>query len=146
MWHWHDVLCPRANGGWVSAGHDSAERTVEACLNHQNFAITIGKPAADTVAPSALPTAPAALRVWQALKRVLCEPLLHFLLLGIVLFAAYSSMERGRGGAESSKQIQLTLDDLRQLDLYLESQWRRPPTPQELKRLVESKVQEEVRG
>jgi hypothetical protein len=49
-----------------------------------------------------------------ALKCFLREPLLHFLLLGIVLFAAYSAMERSRGGAAASKQIQLTLDDLRQ--------------------------------
>jgi hypothetical protein len=38
----------------------------------------------------------------------------------------------------------LTLDDLRQLDVYFQSQWRRPPTPEALGRLVESKVQEEV--
>jgi parvulin-like peptidyl-prolyl isomerase len=53
-------------------------------------------------------------------------------------------MERGRGGAAASKQIQLTLDDLRQLDFSFRSQWRRPPTPEELGRLVENKVQEEV--
>src|SRR5262247_3176559 len=76
--------------------------------------------------------------------RLLREPLLHFLLLGIVLFAAYSAIERGRGGAAASKQIQLTLDDLRQLDFSFRSQWRRPPTPEELGRLVESKVQEEI--
>ena len=63
-----------------------------------------------------MPTAPAAPRVVPALKRLLREPLLHFLLLGIVLFAAYSAMERGRGGAAASQQIQLTLDDLRQLE------------------------------
>jgi hypothetical protein len=99
---------------------------------------------ADPVAPSAMPTAPAAPRVVPALKRFLREPLLHFLLLGLVLFAVYSSMERGRGGAAASTQIQLTLDDLRQLDISFRSQWRRPPTPEELGRLVESKVQEEV--
>ena len=76
--------------------------------------------------------------------RLLREPLVHFLLLGVALFAAYTSMERGRGGGESSQQIRLTLDDLRQLDLHFASQWRRPPTPEELNRLVESKVQEEV--
>ena len=101
-------------------------------------------PDADTVAPSALTTAPAAPHVVPVLKRLLREPLLHFLLLGIVLFAAYNSMERGRGAAAASKQIQLTLDDLHQLNLYFQSQWRRPPTPEELSRLVESKVQEEV--
>ena len=34
------------------------------------------------------------------LKRWLREPLLHFLLLGVVLFAAYAYMQRGRGGVE----------------------------------------------
>jgi peptidyl-prolyl cis-trans isomerase C len=76
--------------------------------------------------------------------RWLREPLLHFLLLGAALFAVYTYMNRGGSGVESSKQIALTLDDLRQLDLSFESQWRRPPTPEEFGRLVENKVQEEV--
>jgi hypothetical protein len=50
------------------------------------------------------------------LNRWLREPLLHFLLLGVVLFVAYSYFHRGRGGVESSKQIALTLDDLRTMD------------------------------
>jgi hypothetical protein len=77
-------------------------------------------------------------------KRWLGEPLLHFLLLGAAMFALHAYMNRGATGVESSKQIALTLDDLRQLDLYFESQWRRPPTPEEFSRLVENKVQEEV--
>jgi peptidyl-prolyl cis-trans isomerase C len=76
--------------------------------------------------------------------RWLREPLLHFLLLGVALFAVDGYVHRGRGGVESSKEILLTLDDLRQLDVYFESQWRRPPTPEEFKSLVENKVQEEV--
>ena len=32
MWHWHAVLCPRANEGRVSTGHDSAEGTAESSL------------------------------------------------------------------------------------------------------------------
>jgi peptidyl-prolyl cis-trans isomerase C len=77
-------------------------------------------------------------------KRWLREPLLHFLLLGVALFAVDGYVHHGRGGVESSKDIALTLDDLRQLDMYFESQWRRPPTPEEFSRLVENKVQEEV--
>ncbi len=83
-------------------------------------------------------------QAWWGPRRWLREPLLHFLLLGIVLFAAYHFMERGRGCAEPSKQIQLTLDDLNQLNLYFHSQWRRQPTPEEFRLLVENKVQEEV--
>ena len=78
------------------------------------------------------------------MQRFLREPLLHFLVLGALFFGAYALMNRGRGGVESSKQIQLTLDDLNQLLLLFQSQWRREPTPDELTRLVESRVQEEV--
>lgn len=76
--------------------------------------------------------------------RWLSEPLLHFLLLGVVLFAVSDWLEHGRGGVESSKQIQLTLDDARQLERVFESQWGRPPSPEEFGHLVESKIQEEV--
>jgi peptidyl-prolyl cis-trans isomerase C len=77
-------------------------------------------------------------------KRWLREPLLHFLLLGLVLFAAYAYIQRGRGGVESSKQIALSLDDLRTMDMYFESQWHRQPTPAEFQAMVEDKVREEV--
>src|SRR5215510_14837034 len=77
------------------------------------------------------------------IRRLLREPLVQFLLAGVLLFAAYSAMERGRGGAASSKQIQLTLDDLRQVQSSFQAQWRRPPTAEEFSRLVDSKVQEE---
>ncbi len=80
----------------------------------------------------------------RSAKRWLREPLLHFLLLGVVLFVASHSMEGGRGGAEPSRQIQLTVDDLRQLDLFFQSQWRRSPTAEEVGRLVEGKIQEEI--
>jgi len=85
-------------------------------------------------------------RQWfpPAIKRWLREPLLHFLLLGLLLFAAYAYMQRGRGGVESSKQIAISLDDLRTIDLYFESQWHRQPTPAEFQAMVEDKVREEV--
>jgi hypothetical protein len=78
------------------------------------------------------------------MTRWLREPLLHFLVLGLALFVVNAFMNRGRGGVEPSRQIALTLDDLRQMTLYFESQWRRPPTPEEFGRLVEEKVREEV--
>jgi peptidyl-prolyl cis-trans isomerase C len=78
------------------------------------------------------------------MRRILREPLLHFLLLGVALFAAYGYTQRCRGGVESSRQIALTLDDMRQLSLYFESQWRRPPTPDEFNGMLEDRIQEEV--
>ncbi len=82
--------------------------------------------------------------VFPVLKRVLREPLLHFLLIGIALFAIYAYINRGRGGFESSKQIVVSLDDLRTMELYFESQWHRQPTPAEFQAMVEDKVKEEV--
>lgn len=78
-----------------------------------------------------------------AVRRWLREPLLQFLLIGSLLFAVYGFLHRGASGVNSQK-IELTLDDLRQLDVYFESQWHRPPTPQEFAGLVESKVREEI--
>ena len=78
------------------------------------------------------------------LVRLLGEPLVHFLLLGAALFGAYAYTQRGAGGVQQAKQIALTLDDLRQLDASFEAQWLRPPTPAELRDLVENKVQEEI--
>jgi len=77
-------------------------------------------------------------------RRWLREPLLHFALLGVALFAAYAYLHRGAAGLESSKQIALTLDDLRQLDAYFAAQWQRQPTQEEFARLLEDKVREEV--
>jgi parvulin-like peptidyl-prolyl isomerase len=78
------------------------------------------------------------------MKRLLREPLFHFLVLGALLFAVYYAIQPGRGEAPSSHRIELTLEDLNQLNLYFQSQWRRPPTMEEFSRLVESKVQEEI--
>jgi peptidyl-prolyl cis-trans isomerase C len=78
------------------------------------------------------------------MKHFVREPIVHFLLLGAILFGVYAYAERGQGGVEQSKQIQLTIDDLAQLVLVFQAQWRRDPTPEELQRLVEEKVREEV--
>jgi parvulin-like peptidyl-prolyl isomerase len=77
-------------------------------------------------------------------RRWLREPLIHFLLIGAVLFAVDHYVQPARGVAPSSKQIQLSLDDLGQLVMLFQAQWQRQPTAQELNRLVENKVQEEI--
>jgi len=80
----------------------------------------------------------------SAVKRWLREPLLHFLLIGLVLFGVYAYTNRGRIGIESPWQIVLSLDELRTMTAYFEGQWQRPPTPQEFQAMVEDKVKEEV--
>jgi peptidyl-prolyl cis-trans isomerase C len=80
----------------------------------------------------------------RTLRHWLHEPLVHFLLIGIALFAVYAYAHRGRGGVESSRQIALSLDELQQMEMYFESQWHRQPTPAEFQAMVEDKVREEV--
>jgi peptidyl-prolyl cis-trans isomerase C len=77
-------------------------------------------------------------------QRLLREPLVHFLVVGVVLFAASAVVDRDPGQAPRSNEIELTLDDLRQLEIAFTSQWRRPPTPQEMVGLVENRVREEI--
>jgi len=78
------------------------------------------------------------------MKHFLREPLVHFLLFGAMLFVVYHYVQPDREAVPSSKQIQMTLDELTQLAMLFQSQWRRDPTPEEFSRLVESKVQQEV--
>jgi len=47
-------------------------------------------------------------------------------------------------GIESPHQIVVSLDELRQMDLYFVSQWHRQPTVEEFNAMVEDKVREEV--
>jgi hypothetical protein len=75
---------------------------------------------------------------------LLREPLVHFLLIGLLLFAVYGYMHRGPDGVESSDQIILTLDDLRQIEIAFTAQWQRPPTSEEMGALIDSRIREEV--
>jgi parvulin-like peptidyl-prolyl isomerase len=72
------------------------------------------------------------------------EPLVHFLLIGAILFGLYSLTQSGRPATASSREIRLSLDEIAQLNLLFQSQWRRPPSPQELQRMVENKVEQEI--
>jgi peptidyl-prolyl cis-trans isomerase C len=83
-------------------------------------------------------------RSFSTVKRWLREPLLHFLLIGLVLFGVYAYTNRGRTGTESPRQIVLSLDELATMTAYFESQWHRRPTPQEFQAMVEDKIKEEV--
>jgi parvulin-like peptidyl-prolyl isomerase len=71
------------------------------------------------------------------------EPLLHFLMIGLALFAAYGRMNRGRTST-GNYEISMTLDDVKQLDISFVSQWHRQPTQEEFSGLVESFIRQEV--
>lgn len=79
-----------------------------------------------------------------AARRWLREPLLHFLIAGLALFGVYRALPQRPDQAERSNRIELTDDDLRQIDVAWRAQWQRPPTPAEMRGLVQSQIHEEV--
>lgn len=78
------------------------------------------------------------------LKRLLREPLVQFLLIGVVLFAAYSALNPGTDQVGSPTQIVLTENDLQQLHIAFAAQWKRSPTPEEMTALIDTRIHEEV--
>lgn len=78
---------------------------------------------------------------WQ---RVLSEPLLHFVVVGVVLFGAYRLVAPAAEEAVDQQKITLTKDDVRQLAVTWLAQGRPAPTPDELRSLMDQKVTEEI--
>jgi hypothetical protein len=78
------------------------------------------------------------------IRRWVREPLLHFLLAGAVVFAAYELLNPAVGRMDHANQITLTQDDLRQLAVHWLAQGRSPPTNAEMRELVEERVREEI--
>jgi hypothetical protein len=75
-------------------------------------------------------------------QRLLREPLVHFLLLGAALFAAYGWLNPGDGSAAGD--IVVTEGRIRNLTDTFARTWQRPPTAEELDGLVEDYIREEV--
>jgi parvulin-like peptidyl-prolyl isomerase len=75
------------------------------------------------------------------MKRLLREPLVHFLAIGAALFL-FSSW-KGGGGAPSGR-IVVTRARLDSLAAGFARTWQRPPAPEELKGLVDGYVREEI--
>jgi peptidyl-prolyl cis-trans isomerase C len=76
--------------------------------------------------------------------RLLSEPLLHFLIVGALLFGAYRIANPDRDAAVDPQQIELTTDDIRQLAVTWLAQGRPSPTAEQLRSLVDQKVTEEI--
>ena len=71
------------------------------------------------------------------------EPLVHFLLLGALLFGLSALLGDRTAGAEVDR-ITVTEDDIRWLSSAWARQWRRPPTQEELDGLVRNQIREEI--
>ena len=76
------------------------------------------------------------------MRKLIREPLLHFLLLGVALFALYGWLNDGLSGSQS--EIVVSRGQMRSLESQFERVWQRPPTPVELKGLIDNWVREEI--
>jgi len=76
------------------------------------------------------------------MRRLLREPLLHFLLLGAVLFAAFGVTGKRTGG--EAETIAVTQGRVAQLSATFARTWHRAPSPEELEGLIDNYIREEV--
>lgn len=77
------------------------------------------------------------------IKRILQEPLLHFLLIGAGLFLVYGSLP-DRDAARRPERIVISQGLIDHLATGFARTWQRPPTPEELAGLIGERVREEV--
>lgn len=75
--------------------------------------------------------------------RLLREPLLHFAILGAVLFLVYTTGS-GLLSSDPRRRIEITESDAALLAENFTRTWQRPPTEQELGNLIKARVREEV--
>ena len=76
------------------------------------------------------------------LRRLLKEPLLHFLALALLIFPAYHLLNRGE--MEKPQSIVVTAAKIEQLAAIFTKTWQRPPTAEEFKGLIDDYVKEEI--
>ena len=76
------------------------------------------------------------------MKRILREPLLHFLLLGAAIFAAYSLLSQRSSGEPG--RVVISVGQVAAMEVGFTRAWQRPPTREELEGLIRDRVQEEV--
>ena len=76
------------------------------------------------------------------LRRLLREPLLHFLLLGGLMFAIFGRGNSDAGAAD--RQIVVSAADIDRLAAAFTRTWHRPPDPTELQAQIHDYIREEV--
>lgn len=76
------------------------------------------------------------------MRRWLTEPLLHFLVLGGLLFGVYGWVHRG--DSDEPRVLRVTAAEVNWLTETWARQWQRPPSQEELRGLVADYVKEEL--
>ncbi|MFG1466266.1 peptidylprolyl isomerase [Xanthobacter sp. DSM 24535] len=78
------------------------------------------------------------------LTRILRDPLLHFLIAGVLLFAAYSHFAPAAAPAADPMRIEITKDELKQLALVQLSQGQPLPDEAQLQSLAEQRAMQRI--
>jgi hypothetical protein len=76
------------------------------------------------------------------LRALLKEPLVHFLVLGLIIFVVYHALNRSN--EQEPDKIVVTQARMEQLAGLFAKTWQRPPTATELKGLIDDYVKEEI--
>ncbi len=77
------------------------------------------------------------------MKKLYKEPLLHFLIIGVLIFTLFSIVNKEEDIVSGNKII-VSAADIQRLSSSWAKKWNRPPTETELQGLVESHIREEV--
>lgn len=77
------------------------------------------------------------------MKCLLREPLVHFLVLGAAIFGLFAALDDTPPPADELA-ITVTRDDARRLATEFEATWRRAPNAEQLDRLIENFIDQEV--
>lgn len=77
------------------------------------------------------------------MKKILREPLLHFLLIGAALFVVFG-LVNDRTFSDADTRIVVSAGRIEQLSIIFAKTWQRPATPEELRGLVDDFVLEEI--
>jgi peptidyl-prolyl cis-trans isomerase C len=75
--------------------------------------------------------------------KLLREPVVHFLLIGAVIFGLYEA-RNNKTAREPQNRIIVTAGDVERLRTAWSKRWQRPPTAEELKGIVDEHVREEI--
>src|SRR4051794_12277021 len=78
------------------------------------------------------------------LASLIREPLVHFVVAGAVLFGGYVLVNRGGADLERPAPVHIGENEIAWLRQTFASQWRRPPTEDELSGLVHGLLDEEL--
>lgn len=78
------------------------------------------------------------------ITRLVREPLLHFLLIGGIIFVAFAYVNPDESESDADNSIEITQQDLLQMVEQFRTTWRRLPTETEVDILIDSKLREHV--